>query len=121
MSSKEVTVYPSAARTATPTPFTIGCGYARGVQVVVDLTAFTTAASLTVTIDAQDVTSGKWYNLLTSTALAAVATTVLRVYPGLVAVNNLTVNDVLAETIRVTVTHGNANSTTYSVSAHLIQ
>lgn len=121
MSSREVTVYPSAARTATPTPTTVGCGYARGVQVVVDLTAFTTAASLTVTIDVQDVTSGKWINVLTSAVLSAVATTVLRVYPGLTAAANLTVSDVLTENMRITVTHGNANSTTYSVSAHLIQ
>lgn len=121
MSSREVTVYPSAARTATPTAAVVGCGYARGVQVVVDLTAFTTAASLTVAIDSQDATSGKWYNLLTSAALSAVATTVLRVYPGLVAAAGLVANDVLAENLRITVTHGNANSTTYSVSAHLIQ
>lgn len=121
MSEGERAVYASAARTATPAAATLACGYARGVHVVVDVTAIVTAPSITVTIDQQDVTSGKWYNLLTSAALVAVGTTVLRIYPGIVAAANVAANDALAEVIRITVTHGNANSITYSVSAHLMQ
>jgi hypothetical protein len=121
MSSREVTVYASAARTATPAAIVVSSGYATGMHVVVDVTAIVTAPSITVTLEQQDVASGKWYPLLVSAAIVATGTTVLRVYPGLVAAANLVANDVLTEAVRVTVTHGNANSITYSVSAHLVQ
>jgi len=121
MSSKEVTVLASAARTATPGAVTVATGYAIGVHVVVDVTAIVTAPSITVVLEQQDVTSGKWYPLLTSAAITAVSTVVLKVYPGLPVAANVSQNDVLTETMRVTVNHGNGNSITYSVSAHLIQ
>lgn len=119
--SDEVTVYASAARTATPAAVSRPCSYARGLHLVVDVTAIVTTPSIVVTVDALDVLSGKFYNLITSAALVAVGTTVLRVYPGATPAANLAVNDCLTETVRVTVTHGNANSITYSVSAHLMQ
>lgn len=121
MTSRETTVYASAARTATPAAATFATGYARGVALVVDVTAIGAAPSITVKLEHQDVASGKWVTLLTSAAIAAVSTTVLKVYPDLTAVANLTVNDVVWETCRVTVTHGNSDSITYSVSAHLVQ
>ena len=121
MTSQEVTVLPSAARTATPTPVTLATGYARGAHVVVDVTAIVTAPSITVVLEQQDATSGKWYPLLQSAAITTVSTVVLKVYPGLPVAANVSQNDLLTETLRVSVNHGNANSITYSVSAHLIQ
>lgn len=121
MTSREVAVYPSAARTATPPAVTLASGYATGVHVVVDVSAIVTTPSITVTLEQQDVTSGKWYPLLTSAAIATVSTTVLRVFPGAPVAANASANDVLTETVRVTVTHANGNSITYSVSAHFIQ
>lgn len=53
----------------------------RGVNVVVDLTTVTTA-TVTVTVQGKDAASGKYYTLLTSTALATAGTTLLSVYPG---------------------------------------
>lgn len=76
---------------------------ANGIIVVVDITAIT-AGSLTVKIQGLDPASLKWYDILTSTALAAVATTVLRVFPGATAVANLTVNDRLPFQYRVSYT-----------------
>jgi len=100
------TIYASAARTATPAAIVDNPGYDTSLRVVVDLTAFVTAASLTVTIDTLDALTGKWVNVATGTAIAAVSTV------GLLATG-------LAGPYRVTVTHGNANSHTYSVTAHL--
>lgn len=121
MTSREVVAYASAARTATPAQFVAGCGYARGVAVVVDVTAIVTAPSITVTIEHQDVASGKWVSLLVSAAITTVSTNILRIYPGLVVAANLSANDVLWENLRITVTHANGNSITYSVALHLIQ
>jgi hypothetical protein len=119
--SVERTVFASAARTATPTPVPLTVSYARGLALVIDVTAIVTAPSVTVAIEAFDATSGKWVALLTSAAITAVGTTVLRIYPGLAVAANLSANDVLWEQIRVTPTHANGNSITYSISAHLIQ
>jgi hypothetical protein len=74
----------------------------RGLHLVVDVTAITgTGPSITVVIEAKDPASGKYYTILSSTALNAVATTVLKVYPGLVVAANTSANDVLPATWRV--------------------
>jgi hypothetical protein len=116
----ERTVYASAARTATPTAVDIRTGRYKGVQIVIDVTAVTSTPSTTPKIEGVDSLSGKAYTILTGAAIAATGTVVLRVYPGCIASANLVANDVLPEQIRITLTHGNANSMTYTVSAHLI-
>lgn len=69
---------------------------ARGVEVIIDITTITgTTPTLTVTIRGRDPISGKTFTLLASAALAAAATTVLRLYPGLTAAANLVASDVL--------------------------
>jgi hypothetical protein len=60
----------------------------RGALVIIDFTTRTGAATLTVTLQGYDYTSGKWYTLIASTALAAVATTQLLSYPGATVVAN---------------------------------
>ena len=77
-------------------------GLQRGIKIVVDITAITgTSPTLTVTLQGKDLASGKYYTILASAALAAVGTTVMTVYPALVAVANLTANDVLPRTYRI--------------------
>jgi hypothetical protein len=94
----------------------------RGVKVVVDITALGgTGPTLTVTIQGKDAASGKYYTILASAALAAVATTVLTVYPGLVAAANLTANDVLPATWRViTAIAGTTPAVTCTIGASVI-
>lgn len=106
----------SAARSATPTKTdNKNYGY-RGVMVVIDLTAFTTAASLTVTIQGKDPLSGKYYTILASAAITSVSTTVLTVYPALTAAANSVANAVMPRDWAIDCVHGNGNSHTYSVS-----
>jgi hypothetical protein len=118
--AKHVTVYASAARTATPTAVTVPVGRYRALHLVIDSTAVTATPSIVCTVDAQDPVSGKFYNLLTSAAIATVSTVVLKIGRGLTAAANLTANDVLPSTIRITMTHGDADSITYTVAAALI-
>lgn len=103
------TLYALAARTATPAVATFAMRNDSTLRLVVDVTAITSTPSIVVTVDVQDAASGKWANVLTAAAITAVGTT------ALAAVAGLTGN------VRVTVTHGNANSITYSVGAHLSQ
>jgi hypothetical protein len=89
---------------------------ARAIEAIIDLTAFVTAASLTMSIDIKDPASGKYINLVTGAAIVANGTQRLRVSPDLAAVANSIANDHCPAVFRVRVAHGNANSHTYSVS-----
>lgn len=119
---KHQTVYASAARTATPTAVTLQSGRYNYLHLVIDVTAIAATPSVVCTVDGQDPVSGKYYNLLTSAALTesgAPYTRVLKIGPGLPVTANLSANDVLPDTIRVTMTHGDADSITYTVAANL--
>jgi hypothetical protein len=114
-------IYASAARTATPTAVTLQTHRAKALRLVIDATAVTATPSVVCTIDAVDSLSGKAVNLLTSAAIATVSTVVLNVGPALTAAANLVANAFLGDSIRVTMTHGDADSITYSVAAHLVR
>lgn len=119
-SNQEVTVLASGARTATPADVELQNAGARGVVLVIDVTAYTATGSLTVTLKGKDPLSGKVYTLLASAAINAVGTTVLKVYPGLTAAANAVANDHLPKTWVVSAVHGNAVSLTYSIGALLL-
>lgn len=109
------TAFPSAARTATPTPADISQTGPAAV-VVIDVTAVGTAPSITVSIDGVDPVSGKTYSILSSAAITAVGTTRLRVHPSLPAAANDTAQDALPADWRISPTHANADSITYSIA-----
>lgn len=94
----------------------------KGLHLVIDVTGITgTTPTLTVTIEGKDATSGKYYTILSSAALTAAGTTVLRVYPGLVAAANLTANDVLPRVWRVSTTiAGTTPAVTATIGASLM-
>lgn len=114
------TAYASAARTATPTAVELTAEGRRGVHVVIDVTAITSSPSVVPTIDAYDPLSGKWYNLLTGNAITDTGTTVLKVHPEIGTLANGAARDVVPDVFRVVMTHGDADSITYSVAVHLV-
>ena len=112
-------IAPSAQRTAS-FDVPIVNPDAWGIQVPIDITANPGGlGSITVTIQGVDKTSGKKYTLLASAALTAVATTVLRVAPGLAVAANLTASDMLPHDVNINITHNNANPITYSIGGQL--
>ena len=115
------TLYSSVARTATPTATTqVSYRAERGGHFVIDVTAATATPSVVPTIEAYDATSDSWYTILTGAAITATGTTVLKVYPGIAVQANATASDVLPQTWRVTMTHADTDSITYTVSANLV-
>lgn len=75
----------------------------RGIKLFLSTGAQGTGAStITVTLQGKDPVSGAYYTILQSAALAANAFTVLSVYPGLATTANVSANDVLPRTWRVT-------------------
>lgn len=94
----------------------------RYAHVVIDITAITgTTPTATFTVQGKDALSGKYYTILASAALNAVATTVLRIGPGLTAAANTVANDVMPRAFRVIVTvAGTTPSVTATVGISLI-
>lgn len=124
------TLFASAARTATHSSADqTNLGY-RGIVITANATAETDTASVTFSLQRKDPASGTYTTILTSAALESVTSLVMRVYPGLndlidadamgqVAIANVA-NDVLPAVWRLTCTHADADSITYSVGIDLI-
>lgn len=115
----DITLLSSAARTASLSTSDQTNNSGRGVRVVLDVTSAGTG-SITLSIEAKDGASGKYVALLTGAAVVTNSTNVYVVYPGLTPVAMSIASDVVPRTWRVTVTHNNANSITYSVGASML-
>lgn len=107
-------ILPSAARTTLQTTGDIDTGGSPFLNVVVDITAYT-SGNITVTIQGKDTASGKYYTLLASAALGAVATTRLKVGPQITAAANTIAQDYLPAFIRIAVAVADATPITYSI------
>lgn len=114
------TLYTSAARTATSNGQDMANDAYRGVMVVLDITVAPGVDTVTLTIQGKDPVSGKYYTLLAGAAESATGTKVYRVYPSLPATANVSANDLVPQTWRVTVTHSAGTSFTYSVGYNSI-
>lgn len=111
----------SDARTAAETSDDITNSGYRGCHIIIDVTVDPATASITPTIEGKDSVSGKYYTLLVGSAISAVGTTILRIYPGLVVSANLTVNDILPNKFRVSMAVADTDSITYSVAVNLVK
>lgn len=113
-------ILPSAARTTTPDTKEFTVEGATGLMVIVNPTAHTATPAVTVTIKGV-LADGTEYTLLTSAAVtdADTAPRVLQIHPALTESTNVKVSSLLPARIRVTCTHGDADSLTYSVEGVL--
>ena len=118
--NREITVFSSAARTASENSADLSNPYARGAVIVIDVTAVTATPSVVFTVKGKSALGSDYYTILASAAITATGQTVLRIYPGRTASANVTASDVLPATWRVEAVHGDTDSITYSVSANLI-
>ena len=93
-----------------------------GAVFLVNITTLTgTSPTLTFTIQGKHPVSGVTYTILTSAVFAATGANLLRVFPGLGAVANQAVNDILPRTFRViAVTGGTVTNATYTVEVALV-
>lgn len=77
----------------------------------------TATPSVVPKIQGKDPVSGGYYDVLVGTAITATGMTVLKVGPGIGAVENGAANDFLPDTWRVRLEHADTDSITYSVGA----
>ena len=121
----EAVLLVSGARTSTQTIEPLfnpdSLGDITGIEIVLDLTAFTTAASLTLSIEEWNQGAGAYRTVLAATALAAVGVKRLLITPISPTAANASLSGLVGNQFRVVVTHGNANSHTYSVTAKYLR
>ena len=113
MSKENQPIFASAARTATSSA-TISVESGEGLFFI-DVTAVVSSPSVVFTIAGVS-PSGTAYTILASAAITGTGLTVLRVSPQLTAAANTIAKDMLPAALKITATHGNANSITYSMS-----
>lgn len=92
----------------------------KGVRVTLTTTVIGTA-SLTLHIQAKDVATGNYADLLVGTAVITNTSKVYVVYPTLTGSANAIAQDVVPHTFLVKVVHGNGNSCSYTVGCSILQ
>lgn len=114
MSKEHQPIFASAARTATSSA-TITCASCEGFFFI-NVTASAATPSVVFTIAGVTPNDSAEYTILASAAITGAGLTVLRVSPQLTAAANTIAKDMLPASIKVTATHADADSITYSMS-----
>lgn len=91
------------------------------IEVILDLTAFVTAASLIVSIEGYLEAPGAYRTILASASITGNGTTRLVLGPLVPAATNASATGPVPNRYRVVVTHGNGNSHTYSVTIRRVR
>lgn len=117
--NRAVEILTSAARTASANSVDFINYRSSGGHFIIDVTAVSATPSVVVTVQGKDENTGKYYDLLVSSAITATGTTVLKLYPGIEVVANLAASDLLPRLYRLKVVNADADSITYSITANL--
>jgi len=117
--NSDIEVYASAARTATPTSVDIFNHCGAGIHIILDVTVDPASASITLKLEGKDPTSGKFYTILEGAAVISVSTNVYIAFPGAAETANVSANDFIPSFLRITVTHVDTDSITYSVGINV--
>ncbi len=121
MAWRKISLLASAARTATVSSAVQDTPNIKRALIFIDVTSVTATPSVvpTITCGKPDpaATADDAATLLTGAAITATGNTILQVGPGLYNVANLVAGACLPAQWGVTMTHGDTDSITYSVSA----
>lgn len=115
-------ILPSAARTATVVSPVLSAEQVLSSIFIVNITATSATPSVILSIEGKDPLSGSFYNIIDSAAITITGTATIQVGHNIIAAANLAANEMLPAEFRVTATHGDADSITYSLSVvHLVE
>lgn len=123
---KTITIFSSVARTVTENSIEFSTEGYLGGRFFLNITAASgTTPTLDVKLQTKDDVSGTWFDIPGAAFLQATAATgdqTLAIFPGVVAVANVAVNNILGSTIRAVATIGAvANpSFTFTLSGVLV-
>lgn len=110
------TLLSSAARTSTADSSDVNNTSYRGAHIVINVSSYT-SGQWTPIVQGKDPVSGSYYTILTGPTLASTGTTIIKVYPGLMAqsADDPIANDFLPRTWRIRMLGGATPSATFSV------
>ena len=114
MSKEHQSIFASAARTATSSA-TIACESCEGFFFI-NVTAAVASPSVVFTIAGLSPNGSTAYTIIDSAAITGTGLTVIRVSPQLTASANTIAKDMLPSAIKVTATHADTDSITYSMA-----
>lgn len=120
MKASEVTLLEAVARTADVDSGVQNTPFARGLHLIVNVTAVGAAPSVVPHLQGWDWIAGEWYDLLIGGALVDTGRTVLKLYPGITVISEGSASDALPNRWRLFMDHGNGDSITYSAGAALL-
>jgi len=118
--NRALEILPSAARTATNSTADFQNAAHPGAHFILDVTAVSGSASITLSVEGKDPVSGKYYTILTSGNIVAVNTYVFKIMPGITTATNQAAADFIPSEFRVTMTHATGDSITYSIGANFV-
>jgi hypothetical protein len=113
---------PSAARTAAATGATLTNNWAKGLALLVDVTAVGGSPGSITSVNVQVLIGTSWKTIyaFTSLTLNVIGQSAFCIYPGAASAASWTAAPLqgpVPRHLRVTTTHADANSITYSVTA----
>lgn len=129
--SKSATLLISAARIATITPIKLPSllnskdsnseqervdpSVIDNIHLVLEVTALSATPSIVLKVEGLNEATGSYYTLIESMAITTVSTNVLKLGKNEVESTNLSAQTFIPNNIRVSVTHNDADSITYSI------
>tara|TARA_R110000803_G_scaffold210685_1_gene283168 strand:- start:5404 stop:5781 length:378 start_codon:yes stop_codon:yes gene_type:complete len=115
------TVFASVARTVTVVSSVLSSQEVISSIFSIDVSAASATPSVVFSIEGKDPLSGTFYNIIDSAAITATGITTVQVGMNIIAAANVAANEMLPEEYRITATHGDADSITYTVGAvHMV-
>lgn len=129
--SKSATLLISAARIATITPIKLPSllnskdsnseqervdpSVIDNIHLVLEVTALSATPSIVLKVEGLNEATGSYYTLIESMAITTLSTNVLKLGKNEVESTNLSAQTFIPNNIRVSVTHNDADSITYSI------
>jgi hypothetical protein len=120
MANRIVTMFPSAAYTATQTSAVKSNPGANALRFHVDCTARAGSASTVFSFQGYDPVGNDYYTMLDSAAVTTAAKTTYTIGLGSTVTANVSANVPAPAKFRVLATHGTADAHTYSVSCEML-
>lgn len=119
LANLQTNIMPAAVQTAAQVNSqNIPNNYYRGGHIIVTVTSYV-SGSYTVTLQGRNTATGNYYDLLTSSAIAANGQTILKIYPGITGVANGATSDFLPQIWRVQLNGVSSPNMTVAVDAVL--
>lgn len=116
------TLFSSEARTATIVSPVLSAEEVVSSIFTINVSAASATPSVVFSIEGKDPLSAAFYNIIDSAAITATGTTTIQVGMNIIAAANVAANEMLPSEFRVTATHGDADSITYTVGVvHMVQ